>query len=143
MMMDADRLAAEKAVLSKKLPSNIYLFRDMESSNAHLLVAARTNRGNIYTLKIMLDYFPNSVPKVFVTKVLADKNGNPLDKCSPQMHIYDAENGCTRICHYGFQSWTPMVSLYKVYVKARLWLEMYELHLQNGKAIDYYLNHQA
>lgn len=141
--MQADRLAAEKAVLAQKLPSNIYMFRDMGTSNAHLLVAARTNRGNIYTLKIMLNGFPNSCPKVFVNKMLYTKSGSPMDNPSPEMHTLTAENNCTKICHYGPSSWTPMVSLYKVYVKARLWLEMYELHLQTGNNIDYYLNHQS
>lgn len=141
-MMDAQRFAAEKDVLSKKLPSNIFIFREMETNNAHLLVAARTNRGNIYTIKIILDEFPNRIPKVFINKMLYKKDGTPMDSVSACMHTWDAENGCTRICHYGFDSWTPMVSLYKVYVKARLWLEMYEQHLKTGEDIDYYLNHQ-
>lgn len=141
--MQADRLAAEKAVLAQKLPSNIYVFREMNTSNAHLLVAARTNQGNIYTLKIMLNDFPNSVPKVFVNKMLCTKDGSPMDGVSACMHTLGSENNCTRICHYGHGSWTPMVSLYKVYVKARLWLEMYELHLKTGNDIDYYLNHQS
>lgn len=141
-MMQADRLAAEKAVLANKLPSNIYVFRDMDSTNAHLLVAARTNRGNIYTVKIMLNEFPNSIPKVFINKMLYKKDGTPMNEVSACMHTWSAENNCTRICHYGSDSWTPMVSLYKVYVKARLWLEMYEQHLKTGEDIDYYLNHQ-
>ena len=36
-----------------------------------------------------------------------------------------------------------MVSIYKIYIKCRLWLEMYEAHLRTGKNIDFFLNHQA
>ena len=74
--------------------------------------------------------------------MLKNKMGVDLDSPSASMHTLTSENGWTRICHYGTNSWTPNVSLYKVYVKCRLWLEMYETQLRTGKNIDYYLNHQ-
>ena len=106
-------------------------------------MAGRTNSGNIYTLRIELDAFPESVPKVFVTKMLYDKFGLPLDTGNAAMHVLRSENGCTQICHYSSSSWTNRVSLYKVYIKCRLWLEMYEAHLRTGEPIDYYLKHQS
>ena len=141
-MMDKERLRAEQDVLSRKLPGHDYRFLDMETSKPYIVLPARTNRGNIYTIRIELDEFPNEIPKAFVTKMLKTKSGNPMSGCSASMHTLTSEHGYTRICHYGHSSWTPMVSIYKIYVKCRLWLEMYELHLQTGHDMDYYLNHQ-
>lgn len=141
-MITAERLELEKSVLERKLPNNAYKFMGIGTSNPYLVIAAKTNRGNIYTLRIELNEFPNEIPKAFINKMLYTKNGSQMNECSAAMHTLTSENGRTRICHYGYDSWTPNVALYKVYVKCRLWLEMYELHLDNGKPIDYYLNHQ-
>ena len=141
-MMDEERLKAEKLVLEKKLPSNAYRFMDMDTDSPYIVMGAKTNRGNIYTLRIELDEFPNEIPKAFVTKMLKTKDGREMSGCSASMHTLTSEKGYTRICHYGIDSWTPMVSIYKIYVKCRLWLEMYELHLQTGNDMEYYLNHQ-
>lgn len=142
-MMTDQRLQMEKQVLSQKLPSNAFRFMDMNTSKPYIIMAAMTNSKNVYTLHINLEDFPNAVPKVFVTKMLYTKDGKRMDGPSGSMHTLSSENGWTRICHYGTGSWTPMVSLYKVYIKCRLWLEIYEQHLRNGKPMDYYLNHQA
>lgn len=141
-MMKFNRYKAEQEVLEAKLPSNIYRFMDMDTSMPYLVMAARTNSGNIYTLRIELDMFPENIPKVFVTKMLYDYDFNPLDSPSSSMHTLNSENGCTQICHYGGSSWTNRVSLYKVYIKCRLWLEIYEAHLSTGEPIDHYLKHQ-
>lgn len=140
--MTPERLQAEKDVLKRKLPCYDYRFLDMETSKPYIVLPAKTNRGNIYTIRIELDEFPNEIPKAFVTKMLKTKLGKEMNDCSASMHTLTSEHGYTRICHYGYSSWTPMVSLYKIYVKCRLWLEMYELHLQTGHNMDYYLNHQ-
>ena len=134
-MIDSNRLALEKDVLSKKLPQNMYMFREMGTENEHLLIGARTNSRNVYTLKIMLKDFPNSVPYVYTTKPLKDRSGNPL-QVSHELHNYGTDNGQTRICHYPDDCWSPRVSLYKVYIKCRLWLECYEIYLRTGQSID-------
>lgn len=139
--MDEKRLNAENAVLAKHLPTNLYRF-EKDGKILWLKAAARTNRGHVYTLAFELRNFPAGVPKVYVTQTLKNKAGEPLLSACGKMHVLTSERGWTRICHYGSDAWTPMVSLFKVYVKCRLWLEMYELHLQTGKPIDYYLNHQ-
>ena len=140
--MDKKRLEAEIAVLSSRMPENLYRFVNLGTSDAHVIMGMKTNRGHVYSICIMLAEFPFNVPKVFVTKMLLDKKRHRLNEVSGAMHTLASEHGWTRICHYGAQSWTPRVSLFKVYVKCRLWLEMYELHLQTGLPIDYYLNHQ-
>lgn len=137
--MDQSRLELEKDVLSIKLPSNIYMFRDMDTPNAHLLIGARTNSRNVYTLKIMLKDFPESVPEVYTTKPLKDRQGNNLG-VSHELHNYGTSGGQTRICHYPDSYWSPAVSLYKVYIKCRLWLECYEIYLRTGQSIDTLIN---
>lgn len=141
-MMDTARYQAELCLLARKFPSNAFRFFKVETSEPYLRIGAKTNSGNVYTLHMDLREFPASQPRVFVTRMLRDNKGNNLASPSSSMHTLSAENGWTRICHYGLNSWTPNVSLYKVYVKCRLWLEMYEAHLRTGKPIDYYLNHQ-
>ncbi len=141
--MERERYQAELAVLSRRLPANAYRFRNIGTSSEDILMAARTNSGNLYTLRIELNQFPTSVPKAFVTRMLKDKNGNDLSGISGAMHTLQSENGQTRICHYGSNSWSPNVSIYKIYVKCRLWLEMYEAHLRTGHPIEYFLNHQS
>lgn len=137
--MDQSRLELEKAVLARKFPQNMYMFRDMGTPKAHLLIGARTNSKNVYTLKIMLADFPNNVPQVYTTKPLKDRAGHDLS-CGHQLHNYGTENGQTQICHYPGNLWKPSVSLYKVYIKCRLWLECYEIYLRTGQSIDTLIN---
>lgn len=141
--MDDTRYQAELLVLQNRIPSTAYRFFGIGTSNPYLRIGARTNSGNVYTLHVDLSNFPEDVPKVFVTKMLMTKTGLRMSGVSGPMHTLQSEHGWTRICHYGYSSWTPRVSLYKVYVKCRLWLEMYEAHLRTGHEIQYYLNHQA
>lgn len=142
--MDRQRLIAEESLLARKFPSNVFRFFNKENpETTYLRIGAKTNSGNVYTLHVDLKDFPIEQPKVFVTKMLKSKSGQDLDSPSSAMHTLSSEHGWTRICHYGYNSWTPNVSLYKVYVKCRLWLEMYEAHLRTGHNLDYYLNHQS
>ena len=140
--MDRRRFEIELKVLLSRVGENLFRFFNVNTDDTYVVMGARTNRGNIYTLHIELKGFPFDLPAVYVTQMLYDKGGNPLYGTSASMHVLPSKNGWTRICHYGFDSWTPRVSIFKVYVKCRLWLEMYELHLQTGRPIDYYLNHQ-
>ena len=141
-MMDDKRLAAEKRVLESKLPISSFRFMDMDTDNPFLVMAAKTNGGNVYTIRIDLINFPNSKPEAFVRKMLYTKSGKPMSGPSADMHTLSSKYGFTQICHYADSAWTEWVSLYKVYIKCRLWLEMYDLHLKTGKKMDYYLNHQ-
>ena len=142
-MMDAQRLQMEKMVLARKLPSSAYVFKDMGTSNPYVVIGAITNSKNVYTIRIDLDSFPNSVPKAFVTKMLLNKDGNRMDSASASMHTLTSEHGFMMMCSYGTKSWTRRVASGEVDIKCRLWLEMYEAHLRTGKNIDYFLNHQA
>lgn len=137
--MDNKRLELEKQVLARKLPPNMYMFREMGTANAHLLIGARTNSKKVYTLKIMLDDFPHNVPEVYTTKTLLDRAGNPM-QVSHENHCLGSSDKWTKLCHYPEDLWTPAVSLYKVFIKCRLWLEFYEAYLRTGRSIDSQIN---
>ena len=143
-MIDQSRINAERSVFAlNRVPASIYRFEGIGTGHPRLLMAARTNRHNIYTLQIDLDEFPFSVPKVFVRRMLLTRDGKPMNGASAAMHTLTSEHGWTRICHYGWDSWNPGVTLYKIYVKCRLWLEAYEGHIATGRPLDHWLNHQA
>lgn len=141
--MTPERLKLEKEVLQREMPLVQCVFRDMDKNSPYVLMPVKTKNGKIYTIRIDLAGFPNTLPHAFVTKMLRTKNGELMDSASAEMHTLTSEYGYTRICHYGFDSWSPMVSIFKVYVKCALWLNIYELHLRTGNTMDYYLNHQA
>lgn len=141
-MMNQQRLQAEMTVLEQHLKSNTYQFFDMGTEHPYLTVGAMTNSGHVYTLKIMLEDFPYQIPPVCVMNPLRSKTGKKLCKPDGNMHVLCEIDGHTQICHYGYYSWKADVSLYKVFMKCRLWLEMYEEHLRTGRPIDYYLKHQ-
>lgn len=142
-MIDARRYRTEVEILRMSLPDNMFKFYDMDTDEPYLKIAAVTNSKKIYTLRINLDEFPESMPKVFVTKMLKSKIGNDLCSPSHEMHTLGSEYGFTRICHYGNTSWRNDISLNKVYLKCRVWLEAYEAHLQTGDNIADYLGSQA
>jgi len=139
--MNQSRLELEKSVLARKFSQapNIYMFRDLGTPNAHLLIGARTNSRNVYTLKIMLADFPQSVPDVYTTRALKTREGQDMPVSHP-LHCLGTSNGQTKLCHYPDECWSPRVSLYKVYIKCRLWLECYEIYLRTGQSIDYLIN---
>jgi hypothetical protein len=138
-MMTASRFHAEVDALQRSLPPNMFKFFDMDSDKPYVKMVAITNSKNMYTMRVDLDEFPEAIPKVFITKMLKSKFGDDLDSPSHEMHTLMSEHGYTRICHYGNDSWQPNVSLNKVYLKCRVWLEAYEAHLQTGDNLCDYL----
>ena len=140
--MTTERLNLEKSVLQREMPLVQCVFKDMSTSAPYVLMPVKTKNGKVYTIRIDLAGFPNDLPHAFITKMLRTKNGELMDSASASMHTLPTEHGYTRICHYGYESWSPMVSLFKVYIKCAFWLNMYELHLRTGNPMDYYLNHQ-
>lgn len=135
--MTEERLKDEFYLLSQAFSPKQFRL----SSNS-LTIALQTNSKKIYTVKIELDNYPYNVPKVFITnpKPLYDRSGRAMLDDSHPMHTLPGENGCTRICHYGFSQWHPGVYLYQVVVKVRVWLEVYETHLKTGHPLDRYLS---
>ncbi|MBQ7584903.1 MAG: hypothetical protein IJU40_01470 [Desulfovibrionaceae bacterium] len=141
-MINARRYRAEVEALKLSLPSNMFKFFDMDTDKPYMKMVAITNSKKMYTLRVDLDEFPEQVPKVFITQMLKSKRGHNLNSASAAMHTLPSEHGFTRICHYGFNSWTPNVALNKIYLKCRVWLEAYEAHLKSGEPISHYLGEQ-
>ena len=135
--MTEERLKDEFYLLSQA-----FSVKQFKLTSNTLTIALQTNSKKIYTVRIDLAEHPYAVPKVFITspKPLCDRLGNALLNASHPMHTLTGENGCTRICHYGFTQWHPGVYLYQVVVKVRVWLEVYETHLKTGYPLDKYLS---
>jgi len=142
-MITPQRLQLELQVLEQQgIPAENVVYIARNGQKPKLKIAARTNSGNLYTLTVHLAEFPETPPPVTLHTMLLDKNGHPLSEPSASMHTLRAIRRKTRICYYHSNAWTPRVSLYKVYIKCLLWLNCYELHLQSGHKMEYYLNHQ-
>jgi ubiquitin-protein ligase len=121
-----------------------FRFMNVGTSSECLVFAMKTNSGKVYTLRIdiPMDY-PNSIPAVYITdpKPLRTKLGVSMLESSSSMHTLMGKDGCVRICHFGYNSWSPRQTLAKVIMKCRMWLEVYEYHLQTGASIDSVLKH--
>lgn len=123
-MMDAERLNAEKLLLERMLPSNCYRFLDMDTDFPYVVIAVITNLGNLYTLRIDLELFPENRPNMYVVNNLdMDRNKTFLNSNSP-IHTIECEKGMMLSDYIG--SWSPMISIYNVYYRGKMWLEMFE-----------------
>ena len=142
-MLTMERARLEEQVLAYYLPKNMYRFCDLWTDKPYLQAAVRANDGETYLLNFDLSQFPECKPKVYVQKMLYTKKGEPMNAPSHENHTLTPKNGWTQLCHYNDSCWTPDVTLWKVYLKCRLWIEMYRAHLRTGKPMSYYLNTQT
>jgi hypothetical protein len=106
----------------------------------------QSSRNILYTLWIPLGGFPNEAPSMYIVdpKILKDYYGKLLSSygVSSSMHLRSPDsNNNVQICHYNNQYWSPNVTLYKIIMKGKLWVEAYENHLITGNDIDFYLKH--
>ena len=138
------RLDNETQALHRFFPQ--FRIQDPHGARKGVVGRMKTNSGKEYVIWLALGAFPNEAPSMFVVspKPLRMKDGRPLSVLGPSapMHVLRPdEHGHPQICHYNDVFWHPMVSLYKILMKARLWLEAYEQHLRHGEPIDKYLSH--
>ncbi len=138
--MDLARVKFEDKILTHYLPRNIFRFRNIGAPNPYLQAAIQARDGAVYLLYFDISEFPTSKPRVYVQQMLYTHSGQPMDSCSVQNHTLKSWNGWTQLCHYIFGD--SDITLWKVYLMCRIWIEMYRAHLRTGKPIDYYLNHQ-
>jgi len=139
--MTDERYNKEYAILQAILKDKTFRFLDLNTAKSNLVVGQQTNSEKVYTIKIDLSKFPEEVPDAFITnpKPLKTYTGEAMLTASHIMHTLPGIDGCTKVCHYGPQHWHPNVSLYKVIVKIRIWLEAYETHLKTGEPLSNYL----
>lgn len=141
--MDYQRKKLEEQVISHYMGnSKSFEFGDLSTTKPYLRIAARTNSGKIYVLRMELYNYPNSKPCAYVECMLRDCHGNPMDNANSTNHTLTPHpNGWTQICHYHPDAWQPDMSLWMVYVRCVLWLNIYEQTLRTGKDMEYYLKH--
>ena len=78
-------------------------------------------------------------------KRLRDYHGQLLVEkgTSSEFHLREPLNGSPQICYYNDRFWNPFITLSKILIKGRLWLETYEQHMRSGETISYYLSHMG
>jgi len=138
------RLDKEEEALRLAFPQ--FRIQDPDGPNAGVIGRMRTNSRTEYTIWLGLGDFPNSAPAMYIIEPagLTDHNGTLLSMIGPsaEMHLLQPDpHGHPQVCHYNGKFWLPRVSIHKILMKARLWLEAYESHRREGLAIDAYLRH--
>lgn len=142
--MDNQRRALEEQVISHYLSGNAYQFGNLGTRRPYLRIAARTNSGNTYVLRIEMENYPNQKPDAYVECMLTDCHGKPMNTASSPNHTLSPHpNGWTQICHYHPSAWRPDMSLWMVYVRCVLWLNIYEQTKRTGRDMEYYLKHMG
>ena len=100
-------------------------------------------RGKKYVLRVYLPpNFPNSCPSMVVFApdgILRRKDGSLLRFESGQDHVLNSQHGFTRIAHFPVNDWVGNETLLQVIQKGLAWLEAYEMHLQEGYPINWFL----
>jgi ubiquitin-protein ligase len=139
--MTPQRLQQEIAILEKFFPKK-YKFENLYLENELLDVGVKTQSGKVYRLNILLpNDYPNSLPKVYIVFPLPLKkaDGSIITGLSHSFHTLENDGDKIQICHYKPNAWKPTHTLYRIIMKARIWLEAYEGHLATGNPIDNYL----
>lgn len=141
--MDYNRYIQEKQIIDYYVKNpNMYEFGNLNSNCPYLRIAARTNGDNHYVLNFKLHNYPYEKPDVYVECMLRDCHGNLMDRASSANHtLCPHPNGWTQICHYHPSAWQPELTLWLVYIRCLLWLNIYEQTKRTGKDMDYYLGH--
>ena len=137
------RLAVEKQILQKYFPA-INWINPADSSDTRIEGEVKTNVGNKYKLRVYVPSdFPNSRPDMVVLSPYPLKGYRGQDMkehgTSSSMHTLDPRDGYLKICHY--RDWLPNLTLYKVVLKGRIWLEALEAHRSTGQPLDHFLSH--
>ena len=100
--------------------------------------------GARYHIHFNLVGFPAALPRAYVKqpKPLLDSSGVAMTSVSAKQHVLGADSeGCTQICHYGSSQWHAKISLVKIVLRCKLWLDAYEQHLQTGQNLETWLPH--
>lgn len=143
--MDQQRLQMEKSVISHYLKNpNSYQFCNTYGSVPYVRMLAQSNSGKAYVLRIECENYPYSKPNAYVECMLRDHNGNQMNGPSSSNHtLQQHSNGWTQICHYHPSAWKPNMSIWMVYIRCVMWLNIYEQTLKTKQPMDYYLRHMS
>ena len=138
------RLGLEKGILESKL-KNVSWYNPTSAGNTRVEWRVNTNSGRSFTLRIYLSTnFPNECPVMVVSSPsspLMRKDGTNLSFGGRDDHVYGIHDNLTQICHFIPGKWTNDNTLYQVFMKGRIWLEAYDIHLRTGEDLSKYLAH--
>jgi len=86
--MTEERVKTEYVILQTKLKDKQFRFLDFNTAKPNLVVALQTNSEKVYTIKVDLSEFPNSVPGAFITnpRPLKTITGEPMLEASHDLH---------------------------------------------------------
>lgn len=135
------RLQAERHALDKYL-ERFQWINPTDPDNTKVEGYLRINSKMFYKIRVYVPSdFPNSCPDMVVISPspLKGYEGKVLNEPDYRMHILSPREGYVKICHY--RDWSPILTIYQVVRKGRLWLEALEAHKQTGKPIDHFLRH--
>lgn len=143
--MDRERYEKERSVISHYLTNpSTYQFGNIGGSTPYLRAVAQTNSGKAYVLRIECPDYPYSKPNAYVECMLRDYKGDMMDSASSANHTLSPHaNGWTQICHYHPNAWKPEMSLWMVYIRCVIWLNIYEQALKTRRTMEYYLRHMS
>ena len=143
--MDNIRYSQEKQIIDYYMKNkSAYQFGDLNTSCPFLRIAARTQNGNGYVLHFKLHNYPYQKPEVYVECMLRDCHGQLMNSPSAANHtLAPHPNGWTQLCHYHPSAWSPNLTLWLVYIRCVLWLNIYEQSKRTGRDMQYYLSHMG
>jgi hypothetical protein len=138
--MTTIRKQFEIAILNQYFTHRFAFFE--KESRKWLEVGLRSNQGLVYKLVIEISQnYPYQMPMATITfpKLLKGFNGKKINSYSHELHTLECTKEYIGLCLFHPNQWSPNQSLYKVIVKAKLWIEAYENYLKTGKNINTYL----
>lgn len=144
--MDYERKRLEEQVISHYMGgTGKFAFGNLSTLTPYLRIVARTNSGNPYVIRMELANYPNQKPNAYIEGMLKDCHGREMNTASAINHTLDRHKtqNWTQICHYHPDAWRPDMSLWMVYVRCVLWLNIYEQTLRTGLDMEYYLQHMG
>lgn len=144
--MDYERKQLEEQVISHYMGgTKSFTFGNLSTSTPYLRIAAQTSSGKVYVIRMELYNYPNQKPDAYVECMLRDCHGKLMNTASSTNHTLSPHptNNWTQICHYHPDAWKPDMSLWMVYVRCVLWLNIYEQTLRTGRDMEYYLKHMG
>ena len=143
-LLSGKRLAVEERLLAKYF-RGIHIQDAPDGPNPGVIGTLTTNGGSVYAVWLPLVDFPDGRPQIYVVhpKLKTYEGGLLAEEGkTSKMHTLDPnEHGHVQICHYRDAHWHSNITLYKVVMKARLWLEAYDRYLETGRTLDQFLDH--
>ena len=136
------RFVLEDEVLKQQNMDQFRVYHQQSDDSYYASGTATSNAGNKYRLWVTLPCgYPNSRPLMYLMDPcpLLAYDGTNITSLgvSHIMHtLTPSGNGYVQICHWRDNRWHGQILLFKVFIKALIWIEAYEQHLSTGRPIN-------